>query len=125
MKNIQLIAAAAILLCSCSATKTIGPVADLNGEWDIVKVDGKTIDTTKTEFRPTLGFETAKNNVFGCAGCNSIMGTARVNKDKQTINFSEIGSTLMLCANMEYSSRYLTHCTRLRPIRMEAKGLLT
>lgn len=81
MKNIQLIAAAAILLCSCSATKTIGPVADLNGEWDIVKVDGKAIDTTKTEFRPTLGFETAKNNVFGCAGCNSIMGTARVNKE--------------------------------------------
>ena len=71
MKNIQLIAAAAILLCSCSATKTIGPVADLNGEWDIVKVDGKAIDTTKTEFRPTLGFETAKNNVFGLLGCHA------------------------------------------------------
>ena len=35
------------------------------------------------------------------------MGTARVNKDKQTIDFSEIGSTLMLCANMEYEQQIL------------------
>lgn len=124
MKNIQLIAAAAILLCSCSATKTIGPVADLNGEWDIVKVDGKAIDTTKTEFRPTLGFETAKNNVFGCAGCNSIIGTARVNKEKQTIDFSEIGSTLMLCANMEYEQQILDALRKVKAYKDGGEGLV-
>ena len=99
MKKISIIAAA-IALCSCSATKTTDAAVDLNGEWDIVTVDG-------TEFRPTLGFDTAKDNVFGCAGCNSINGKAKVDAAKQTISFSEIGTTLMLCANMEYEQPIL------------------
>lgn len=106
MKKISIIAAA-IALCSCSATKTTDVAVDLNGEWDIVTVDGTAIDTTKTEFRPTLGFETAKDNVFGCAGCNSISGKAKVDAAKQTISFSEIGTTLMLCANMEYEQQIM------------------
>lgn len=106
MKKISIIAAA-IALCSCSATKTTDAAVDLNGEWDIVTVDGNAVDTTKTEFRPTLGFETAKDNVFGCAGCNSINGKAKVDATKQTISFSEIGKTLMLCANMEYEEKIM------------------
>ena len=106
MKKISIIAAA-IALCSCSATKTTDAAVDLNGEWDIVTVDGNAVDTTKTEFRPTLGFDTAKDNVFGCAGCNSISGKAKVDAAKQTISFSEIGTTLMLCANMEYEQQIL------------------
>lgn len=106
MKKISIIAAA-IALCSCSATKTTDTAVDLNGEWDIVTVDGNAVDTTKTEFRPTLGFETAKDNVFGCAGCNSINGKAKVDATKQTISFSEIGTTLMLCAHMEYEQQIL------------------
>ena len=106
MKKISIIAAA-IALCSCSATKTTDVAVDLNGEWDIVTVDGTAVDTTKTEFRPTLGFDTAKDNVFGCAGCNSINGKAKVDAAKQTISFSEIGTTLMLCANMEYEQQIL------------------
>ena len=106
MKKISIIAAA-IALCSCSATKTTDTAVDLNGEWDIVTVDGNAVDTTKTEFRPTLGFETAKDNVFGCAGCNSINGKAKVDAAKQTISFSEIGTTLMLCAHMEYEQQIL------------------
>lgn len=106
MKKISIIAAA-IALCSCSATKTTDVAVDLNGEWDIVKVDGTAVDTTKTEFRPTLGFDTAKDNVFGCAGCNSINGKAKVDATKQTISFSEIGTTLMLCAHMEYEQQIL------------------
>lgn len=106
MKKISIIAAA-IALCSCSATKTTDAAVDLNGEWDIVTVDGNAVDTTKTEFRPTLGFDTAKDNVFGCAGCNSINGKAKVDATKQTISFSEIGTTLMLCAHMEYEQQIL------------------
>ena len=106
MKKISIIAAA-IALCSCSTTKTTDAAVDLNGEWDIVTVDGNAVDTTKTEFRPTLGFDTAKDNVFGCAGCNSINGKAKVDAAKQTISFSEIGTTLMLCANMEYEQQIL------------------
>ena len=106
MKKISIIAAA-IALCSCSATKTTDAAVDLNGEWDIVTVDGTAVDTTKTESRPIRGFDTAKDNVFGCAGCNSISGKAKVDAAKQTIKLSQVGPTMMLCANMEYEQKIL------------------
>lgn len=121
MKKISIIAAA-IALCSCSATKTTDTAVDLNGEWDIVTVDGTAVDTTKTEFRPTLGFETAKDNVFGCAGCNSINGKAKVDAAKQTISFSEIGTTLMLCANMEYEQQILKALESVKGYKAAGKG---
>ena len=90
LKHNILAIAAAIAFCGCTSVKSAGEAVDLNGEWNIVEVGGTAIDTTKTEFNPTLGFETAKNSVFGCAGCNSINGIARVNAAKQTISFKEI-----------------------------------
>ena len=121
MKKISIIAAA-IALCSCSATKTTDTAVDLNGEWDIVTVDGNAVDTTKTEFRPTLGFDTAKNNVFGCAGCNSINGKAKVDATKQTISFSEIGKTLMLCAKMEYEEKIMKALESVKGYKAAGKG---
>lgn len=121
MKKISIIAAA-IALCSCSATKTTDAAVDLNGEWDIVTVDGTAVDTTKTEFRPTLGFDTAKNNVFGCAGCNSINGKAKVDAAKQTISFSEIGKTLMLCAKMEYEEKIMKALESVKGYKAAGKG---
>lgn len=106
MKKISIIAAA-IALCSCSATKTTDAAVDLNGEWDIVTVDGNAVDTTKTESRPILGFDTAKNTIYGCASCNSINGTAHVDAAKKTIKLSQVGTTMMLCANMEYEQKIL------------------
>ena len=121
MKKISIIAAA-IALCSCSATKTTDAAVDLNGEWDIVTIDGTAVDTTKTEFRPTLGFDTAKNNVFGCAGCNSINGKAKVDATKQTISFSEIGKTLMLCAKMEYEEKIMKALESVKGYKAAGKG---
>ena len=106
MKKISIIAAA-IALCSCSSTKTTDAAVDLNGEWDIVTVDGNAVDTTKTESRPILGFDTAKNTIYGCASCNSINGTAHVDAAKKTIKLSQVGTTMMLCANMEYEQKIL------------------
>ena len=106
MKKISIIAAA-IAPCSCSATKTTDAAVDLNGEWDIVTVDGTAVDTTKTESRPILGFDTAKNTIYGCASCNSINGTAHVDAAKKTIKLSQVGTTMMLCANMEYEQKIL------------------
>lgn len=121
MKKISIIAAA-IALCSSSATKTTDAAVDLNGEWDIVTVDGTAVDTTKTEFRPTLGFDIAKNNVYGCAGCNSINGKAKVDAAKQTISFSEIGKTLMLCANMEYEEKILKALESVKGYKAAGEG---
>ena len=52
------------------------------------------------------------------------MGTARVNKDKQTIDFSEIGSTLMLCANMEYEQQILDALHKVKAYKNGGNGLV-
>ena len=121
MKKISIIAAA-IALCSCSAIKTTDAAVDLNGEWDIVTVDGTAVDTTKTEFRPTLGFDTAKNSVYGCASCNSINGTAHVDASKQTIKLSQVGTTMMLCANMEYEEKILKALESVKAYKAAENG---
>ena len=54
MKNLSLIIASALAICSCSTSKTVGQATDLNGEWDIVEVNGKVVDTTKTEDRKSV-----------------------------------------------------------------------
>lgn len=110
---------AAIAFSSCSSSKKVGEAVDLNGEWNIVEVGGTAIDTTKTEFNPTLGFETAKNSVFGC---NSINGIARVNAAKQTISFKEIGTTLMLCAHMEYEQQILKALESVKAYKSAGEG---
>ena len=125
MKNLSLIIASALAICSCSTSKTVGQATDLNGEWDIVTVDGNAVDTTKTEFRPTLGFDIAKDNVFGCAGCDSINGKAKVDAAKQTISFSEIGTTLMLCANMEVERQVLDALGKTAKYSLDGTGKLT
>ncbi len=110
------------IICSCSATKTTDAAVDLNGEWDIVTVDGTAVDTTKTEFRPTLGFDIAKNSVYGCASCNSINGKAKVDAAKQTIKFSQVGTTLMLCANMEYEEKILKALESVKGYKAAGEG---
>ena len=107
---------AAIAFSGCSSSKKVGEAVDLNGEWNIVEVGGTAIDTTKTEF------ETAKNSVFGCAGCNSINGIARVNAAKQTISFKEIGTTLMLCAHMEYEQQILKALESVKAYKSAGEG---
>ena len=62
--------------------------------------------------------------MFGCAGCNSIMGTARVNQDKQTIGCFAIGSTLMLCANMEYEQQILDALHKVKAYKNGGDGLV-
>ena len=52
------------------------------------------------------------------------MGTARVNKDKQTIDFSEIGSTLMLCANLEYEQQILDALRKVKAYKNGGNGLV-
>ncbi|WP_288179495.1 META domain-containing protein, partial [Leyella stercorea] len=57
-----------------------------------------------------------------CAGCNSINGKAKVDAAKQTISFSEVGTTLMLCANMEYEEKILKALESVKGYKAAGKG---
>lgn len=101
MKKLVFWAAASCLamwMVSCASSKKVGTEA-LNGEWTMVKVDGKIMLATEEQPAPFIGFDAASKRVYGNSGCNRIMGELKV--EEKAIDLSALGSTMMACPNME------------------------
>lgn len=89
------------LLPGCKTAQGVTSTgADINGEWKITEVNGKTIKTAQGENEAYLGFDMNEKKVSGCAGCNRVFGNLDIDTDKQAISFASLASTQMLCANM-------------------------
>ena len=102
MKRLVFFAAiAASLMASCGSTKATSDTASLNGEWNIVEVEGKTINKGDCENVPFLGFKTAENRLYGNTGCNLLTGSIAGDVKNGKIDFSQTGSTRMMCADMK------------------------
>ena len=99
-KSFALAAMAAAIIMSCGSTKSVSDVAALNGEWNIVEVDGNKIKPADAEEAPFLGFDASESRVYGCTGCNRLTGAVKMDS-KGNIDFSQTGSTRMMCANMK------------------------
>lgn len=94
-------AIAASVMASCGSTKATSDTASLNGEWNIVEVEGKTINKGDCENVPFLGFKTAENRLYGNTGCNLLTGSIAGDVKNGKIDFSQTGSTRMMCADMK------------------------
>ena len=101
MKRLSFFTSIFALLCfaRCNETKQI-PIS-LTGEWNILTVGEQIIDTTKEEFIPFIGFDSAKNQIYGNAGCNNFFATMILDSVNSKIQFTNAGSTRMMCSNME------------------------
>lgn len=101
-KNVIFAAVAAAVMAACGSSKvTSGDVAALNGEWNIVEVEGTKINKGDAENVPFLGFKTAENRLYGNTGCNLLTGNLAGDLKKGEIDFSQTGSTRMMCADMK------------------------
>lgn len=97
MKKIMLMAGI-LALVSCEGGKKASSVADLAGEWSIVEVNNQPVSA---EVAPFLGFDMEGKQLFGNAGCNSLMGTLEVDETKPgVLSFGSLGSTKRMCADM-------------------------
>ena len=72
-----------------------------------MKVEGKTITKEDCENVPFLGFETAKKNLYGNTGCNMLTGSLAGDLKNGKIDFSQTGTTQMLCADMKVEGMVL------------------
>ena len=79
MKKSVFIVSAALVAASCGSPKVATDVAALDGEWNIVEVEGKKINKGDCENVPFLGFDTKKSNLYGNTGCNTLTGALKVN----------------------------------------------
>ena len=99
-KTIMMAAALAgtAFFLSCKSSKDALATSALEGEWNITAVDSQKAEAEKEVF---IGFDLQKKSIYGCAGCNRIMGSLEADTLKPgTIAFRKLGSTRMICQDM-------------------------
>lgn len=115
----------ALLLClgglsGCKSKKAvIATFNDLNGEWNVIEMNGKNLDPASTH--QFLVFDIARKYISGNAGCNRIMGDVQYSDtQKNIVKFPKIASTRMACPDMTEERELLS--TLEKVVRFEAVG---
>ena len=69
------IAGAALAMSSCRSVEKAIPLSSINGEWNIIEVNGSKITPGESTPLPFIAFDTATGRVSGNSGCNRMMGS--------------------------------------------------
>ena len=95
------------------------------GEWDLAEMNGKTIELAEGVTTPFIGFDQDEKRVYGNAGCNSFFGTMITDSTNvDALSFDNMGSTKMMCANMEVEDEFLMTLGLVNNIEYNAQELL-
>ena len=111
---------AVFAMSSCGSTKEAASLSSLNGEWNIIEVNGSAIVPAENQELPFIGFDTATGKVYGNSGCNRMMGSIDLNSKPGTIDMSRLGSTRMACPDMSGERELLLALDKV--VRFEAEG---
>ena len=107
---------AAVLLSSCAtASKSV----DISGEWNVVSVEGKEVTGN-----PYIGFDMENGRLYGNAGCNRIMGGVEIDSvNPGHIGLTNIGTTRMMCPDMETEQKVLEALNEVAGYKASATGV--
>ena len=124
-KSVFYAAVATLAMVSCGSSKVVSDVAALNGEWNIVEVEGTTINKGDCENVPFLGFKTSENRLYGNTGCNMLTGGMAGDVKNGKIDFSQTGSTRMMCADMKVERMVLDALGKSTGYSIGSNGKMT
>lgn len=102
-----IIAGAALAMTSCRSAKEATPLSSMNGEWNIIEINGSAVVPMQGQQLPFIGFDTSTGKVYGFSGCNRIIGTIDINAKAGTIDLGALGSTRMACPDMTMEQNVL------------------
>ena len=121
MKCLYVAVAAAVLsLAACRSSKDAVSVNDLDGDWNVVELQGQAVPT---ESQPFIGFDAQDGRVYGYTGCNRLMGALTLSKPNK-IELGQMASTLMACPDMETERLMLNALASVRSLEVSGKELL-
>lgn len=88
------------LLASCKSPKVaVANFSDLDGEWNIVELNGNALNPADTH--QFIVFDMVRKSVSGNAGCNRMMGQLEFSDThKNIIKFPQLVTTRMACPDM-------------------------
>lgn len=100
LRKLLVLCCAIVMLSSCKAPKSMA-IAELQGEWSVVSINNQAVDAQKNTNDVFIGFNTADASIYGCAGCNRLMGSFDVKAPNGELLLDKVGSTRMMCPDME------------------------
>ena len=108
------------LFAGCKSKKAVvASFSDLDGEWGVVEMNGKTLNPEETH--QVLVFDVARQGLSGNAGCNRLMGKIEYNDAyKNIIKFPQVATTRMACPDMSGERELLEALNKV--VRFEAQG---
>ena len=124
MKKTFIAVCFAALLASCGTTSKMTSVQALAGEWNITEINNKALDASKSDNVPFIGFDTNKNLVYGSTGCNRLTGALKADAKAKTIDFGVLGSTRMMCADMDTEQKVLEAMATVKTYKLEGKAVI-
>ncbi len=96
----------ALFMTSCKSNKVVAAFSDLDGNWDIIEMNGITLDPQATS--QTLSLDIDRETMSGNAGCNRMSGKIEYFPgQKDIIKFPRIVTTRMACQDMQLEDELL------------------
>ena len=119
-KILPLVAMAFFALVSCQSSKNNVASAPINleGEWNIVEVNGSAITIKEM---PYIGFDAEEGRVYGNAGCNNIMGAYKQNVETGSLDLGQLASTMMAGPNMDVERNVLNALGQVKGYKSVSK----
>ena len=115
------VAGAALAMSSCRSVEKAVPVSSINGEWNIIEVNGSKVAPGESRTLPFIAFDTATGRVSGNSGCNRMMGTFDVNAKPGSLELGAMASTRMMCPDMTTEKMYLCNASNRPVVVLEKK----
>ena len=114
-------AMALFTLASCQSSKNVATLSptDLNGEWNIVEVNGSALNVKEY---PYIGFNSEDNRIYGNSGCNRIMGSFELNKKPGELALGQMASTMMAGPNMDIERNVLNALGQVKGYKQMGKN---
>lgn len=100
-------AAVLIGLSSCASTKNAATLTDIDGEWNIIELNGTAVVPAPGQEFPFIGFDTKAGRLHGNAGCNRMMGSFDTSLKPGLISLGQAGTTRMMCQDMTLENNVL------------------
>ena len=116
------VAGAALAMSSCRSVEKADPVSSINGEWNIIEVNGSKVAPGESRPLPFIAFDTATGRVSGNSGCNRMMGTFDVNAKPGSLELGAMASTRMMCPDMTTEKNVLSALAQVKGYKKAGKG---
>ncbi|MCK9179965.1 MAG: META domain-containing protein [Bacteroides sp.] len=96
-----------ILIMGCGTAKNGLSFSELNGEWNIIELQGDVVVPADNQPYPFVGFDTSTGRLYGNSGCNRMMSSVTPGGQVGEINIGNVAGTRMACNNMELEQKVL------------------